>query len=469
MYTIKLPYCSDGLSDHLSYQKNFSSCVKASLNLRKKNPELKSTEISALIKENYSFPLLDASLKEYAVATAFRLKATGTLTFGGKKNWKLFNSGTLTKEDWELKKTTPLFFRGRKSTSEKGNRKFDLKIIEDNKIIFKPNKNNHFEFRLPNLSKSKLEELYQIQTLVESGKLATTIGFNHEYVYITIDEKDLVPENYTYDFIENRILSIDLNPNYIGVVVVDYSCTNSRRVIHEEIISIKDLNDKEEQAFKALRKLPKGTRKIKSQELKSHYSSKRNHEIFQISKRLVELAYHYKCENFAAEELSMNSKNHSKGRRYNRLLNNQWNREALYQNLQKRCNLKGIRFRSIAPQYSSFIGQLSNPKDYDMIAAAKEIGRRANLFIRRYIKKENIESGIVFPPLDLRSLADCWNGKLRMDEALKSWVELYRMIKNSKQSYRVFFDQKKTDLFFRLKSRRSLTSVYTLESQLTMF
>jgi len=239
MYTIKLPYSSDGLSDHLDYQKNFSSCVKASYNLKKKNPELRSTQISTLIKESYNFPLLDASLIEYAVATAFRQKATGTVIFGGKKNWKLFNSGTLSKEEFSLKKTLPLFFRGRKNSSEKGNRKFNLKIIEDNKIIFKPNKNNHFELRLPNLSKSKSEELYRIQTLAESGKLAPTIGFDHSHVYITIDEKDLVPEDYSYDFIENRILSLDLNPNYIGVVVADYS-----DIILEKLFTKKSLVSK---------------------------------------------------------------------------------------------------------------------------------------------------------------------------------------------------------------------------------
>ena len=457
MYTIKLPYYLNGPEGHLKYQREFSSCVKSAFNLRRKSPGCKQSGISAQIKSDYNFPNLDASLKEYAVATAFRLNADRTLTFGGKSKWRKFNSGSMTKEEWSVRKHVPLYFRGRKNKYEKGNRKFNLKVIESNSITFKPNRNEHFEFRLPNLNPKIKSELERFQALAESGQLALTIGFNHEFVYITVDEKELVPEDYNYDPVSDRVMSLDLNPNYVGVVVTDHS----EKILHKEIISIKDLNDKENKAFRKLRKIPKGERKKLSEQLKIKYSAKRNHEIFEISKYLTELAKHLRCETLGIEKLDMRSKNHGRGRRYNRLLNNQWNREKLYQNLQKRCNLSCIRFQEVAPQYSSFIGQLTNPNEFDMIAAAIELGRRARLFVQKFIKKLDIKSGIIFPALDLRSLADCWNGKLRLTEGLESWKSLYQMIKNSKQSYRVFFDPNKNkDLFFREKSSQSLIRAY---------
>jgi IS605 OrfB family transposase len=464
MITIKLPYKTSE-TGHLDYLKQWNNALRCSYNLKKKNLNLKETEISKTLKDNYSFDLLDASLIESAVNKSLQVqKDSDTLIFGGKKLWKSFCSGLVSKLEWKLLRNLPLQFKGRKNKSEKGNRKFRLDLIENNCVVFKPNRNNRFKLFLPNLNPKKRIELERLQLLAEAGKIALTIGIDHESVSISYEEIDTLPEDFTYDFIENRILSIDLNPNYLALVISGYDSAQAESIIHKEIISIKDLNDEEKEAFKDLRELPKGARKDKTDKLKVYFSNKRNHEVMEISKRVCRLAAHHQCESLVVEDLNMKSKNHGKGRGFNRLLNNQWNREKFVQNLSKRCNLSGIRFQKVAPQFSSFIGQIINPEDYDSIAAAIELGRRGNLFIRKFKKKEDIKDGIIYPDFDFNSdLINRWKEKLNLNKTFKSWVEFYYLLKNSAKSYRVFFRQSTySGEFFRLNSNQSKINVFVL-------
>ena len=51
--------------------------------------------------------------------------------------------------------------------------------------------------------------------------------------------------NYKIKFIKNRVLSLDLNPNYIGWSIVDWKSESEFNVIKSGIYSIKKLNDKD--------------------------------------------------------------------------------------------------------------------------------------------------------------------------------------------------------------------------------
>ena len=92
----------------------------------------------------------------------------------------------------------------------------------------------------------------------------------------------------------------------------------------------------------------------------------------------MQLAKHYRA-NIAIEKLSIKSKNHNKGKTFNRLVNNCWNRNILINNLKKWSAISGIEIYEIFCAYSSFVGQMFNPEEYDSIAAAIEINRRAQL------------------------------------------------------------------------------------------
>ena len=64
-----------------------------------------------------------------------------------------------------------------------------------------------------------------------------------EYIYIIFEETDIY--NYETKFIKNRVLSLDLNPNYIGWSIVDWKSENEFDVIKSGVYSIKKLNDKD--------------------------------------------------------------------------------------------------------------------------------------------------------------------------------------------------------------------------------
>ena len=45
---------------------------------------------------------------------------------------------------------------------------------------------------------------------------------------------------------------------------------------------------------------------------------------------------------FGLEELNIKSKDNKKGKKFNRLVNNVWNRDKLVKNIKKRCNVYSI-------------------------------------------------------------------------------------------------------------------------------
>ena len=113
--------------------------------------------------------------------------------------------------------------------------------------------------------------------------------------------------------IQNRIISIDMNPNYIGWSIIDWINSEKFNVIDKGVLSIKSLNDKGELLIKE-HTSSSDPRKIK-------LTNKRNFEVLQCSKFLIEKMKHYKCSIFTIEDLNIKSKDTGNGKRFNRLCN----------------------------------------------------------------------------------------------------------------------------------------------------
>jgi len=64
-----------------------------------------------------------------------------------------------------------------------------------------------------------------------------------DYVYICFETTDIM--SVKVDHIKNRVMSIDMNPNYIGWSIIDWKSESEFNIIKSGIISIKQLNDKE--------------------------------------------------------------------------------------------------------------------------------------------------------------------------------------------------------------------------------
>src|SRR5207248_1797026 len=112
-------------------------------------------------------------------------------------------------------------------------------------------------------------------------------------------------------------------------------------------------------------------------------------------------------------------------------------RKRITENINKRCNILGIHVQEVIAEYSSFIGQIDNEKDYDSVAAAIELSRRGLLFLRKYYYKENINvKGQVIGIKNKLSmdLVDRWKKKLNLKKLI-TYQHLYDEIKKTKYSY----------------------------------
>ena len=334
----------------------------------------------------------------------------------------------------------------------------DFFLYKKTLIFFlKPTRKEHIVLEVLESQKKRyareLKAIY-IKSFLEK-KYPITYHLDNEFVYLTFDEIILKNEDKELEVIPNRIMALDLNPNYIGWSIVDWVSSSDFKVIKSGIYNFKSLNDKEKE-FKDL--------KLDSSHPKRKYlSNKRRTEVFEVSKNLINKALYYKCQIFSVEDLNIQTKDSGLGKNFNKLVNNQWIRTDLVSNLEKRCNIFGIKFLKVKPEYSSFIGNflyrsLNLP---DMVLASVEISRRAFEFYNQYISKsKEIRKNIVRPSLvDFRELYLKSLEEFELQPVYKDLIELYYFFKKSKLLYRLSLDK------FNLKFSRC----FSIKSQLSVY
>ena len=383
--------------------------------------------------------LLDSWFKQSCVKEALQTSHCNKdqkVIFGGKKNFFLRQNGKITKDEYKLLKLSPLYSIGERSNpGVKGNRKFHIEQELDT-ITFKPNRLTRIALDLPKLSKNYQTIFKQLYLLQEQAKTSITYKLDTKYIYISFDETVLSVKQDRH-FIENRILAIDLNPNYIGWSVVDWESGNDFNVIKSGVYSMKYLNDIE-YTFKK--------QNLNSSDSKRIYiNNKRRYEVLEVVKNLITTALHYKVELFCLEELNIQSKDLDKGKNFNRLCNNKWLREKLTNNLVKRCNIYNIKLQKVRCEYSSFIGNIlyRHLKLPDMVLSSIEIGRRGYEFTNQYIKKnKEIKHNIISPSLEFyKTLIVKSLEEFNIKESFKDLIELYYIFKKSKIRYRLSLEE----------------------------
>ena len=367
--------------------------------------------------------------------------------FGGKKNFFDRLKGKITREQFKLNKLSPIYSIGEiVNKSVKSNRFFHLEQ-DLNSIVFKPNKETKIQLNLIGVGNriSILKKLYQKQ---ENKEIKIGYKLDLNYVYICFEETDI--QKFETKQIKNRVLGIDLNPNYIGWSIVDWKSESEFNVIKSGVYSIKELNDKDFDL--------KNKHIDSSSKERIYLSNKRNYETLQIIKNIINKAIYYKCQIVSMEDLKINSDDKNKGKKFNKLVNNLWNRNALVNNLQKRCNIFNIKLLKVKPEYSSFIGNflyrsLNLP---DMILASIELSRRAYEYYNQYIvKTKEIKKNIVRPNLtEFRELYLKSLEEFKLQPIYKDLIELYYEFKKSKLKYRLSIDQFNLQ-FFRSISLKS--------------
>jgi hypothetical protein len=443
MITYKFQFNSD--KEFYDLLKEGNKITRIAYNIYKKGFDVTLKQCIGLIKKDYNYnkDLIDASMIESFCQDALALykscdeRNQKKLTFGSKKKWKEFIKGNLTKEEWfNIRDTRALFFMG-KSADRFGNRKFQLDT-ENNKVIFKHKRKNHYNLNLIGLNK-RYNNLLKIQMLAEQHLCPITYRVDDKHIYISFDEKFLKTSEHT--FVKDRVAGLDLNPNFIAFTVID----NGSTVVHKEIIDLTDLN-------------------------KTRDTNKIHYEVIQASKRLSNLCKHYKVEIVGYEDLNIKSKDKGKGRNYNRTCNNDWRKNLFLNNFKKRLNILGINNQKIAPAYSSTIGQINNPLETDSIGAALEISRRVYVYKKRFIDKDKnfIDKEIIYPKMDFEKVKENWKSILSEYNPTRfGWKSLHNYLyKSQKKPIEFRFLFKDYDFSswssFRIKSIKNPTVVYTV-------
>lgn len=407
MKTIKLPYKTT--EDLTAILKQYSNVVRYSYNrfLDCKTEK----DIRELSKSLNSIDLLNSWLIQCgikdgkAIQTRFKNEK---VVFGGKYNLKNRLKNKIIKEEYQLKRQCPINIQGEEL--KQGNRSFNLDIIENNQIIFKLNKNKHIELKLPNLRNNIKKELFKLQQLNEvkqSQKGYTySIRFDLKNIYISFEEFKEEPIKLN----ENRYLGIDLNPDTIGISILE-----NNKVIHNQEFSLKPI----------FSKILSEKLSSKSDRMK-YFQNKLKFETFEISKSISLLAKQFNCKSVFIEDLHFKSSSEIKIS--NRKNKNLWKRELFVINLTKRLNIIGIKLYSVNPVYSSFIGNLMYEYT-DAINASIEIARRGY----EYRIKKN-KTGF-YPKLLVKHQ---WK---EMATKFTDWKKFFIEIKNLKLKYRVSLNE----------------------------
>ena len=448
--TLKIKYSTDEQSKTriLEYIKNYNNVLRFTYNRLHENDRLKTKEITELQKSMNNI-FVDSHFKNSAIFDSKTLLHNDKVIFGGKKLFIDRCQNKISRDEFHIKKLRPLYSVG--ESDKKGNRKFS--IITENHIIFKPNKYEHFLLEI-NPSRNYQKYLLELSDLANQKKIPIDFKLGLEYIYISFDLNKLKSKKVISEKIKDRYFAIDMNPNYVGYTVIDWFDGQNYKIVDKGCFSLKKLNDYDDSL--------KGKGFSSDSKERKYISNKRNYEISDIAHKLERIANHYECEFFVVEDLSIPSKDNGKGKRFNRLCNQQWCRNRFCNILKKLCKLDKIKILEVIPNYSSFIGNLvyRSEKLPDFVLASIEISRRGYEFNHQYILKDKeIKKNIVQGNFDEDKVVYTQSlEELGIDEIPSSFQELYDIIKKSKTRYRFPLEQCSMMVF----SKNSIRNYQTL-------
>ena len=417
----------------LSYIKSYNNVLRFTFNRLQEQPNLSTREISTLQKTMNNV-LIDVFLCGSAIYNAkdiIKKVGSNKVIFGGKSLMLKRCKNKITKEEWKEQRLLPLCSIGQ--ANNKGNRKFQ--ILSSTQVLFKPSRDVHIILDLPKQSKRTTKELETLIQLQELKAIPITYKLDKEYIYIMYDYNVMKDNFKSTKKVQDRVMAVDLNPNYIGWSVLDWKDEDTYRIVDKGVISFKGLNDKEIK----LKVAP-------SDKGRKYLVNKRNYEVKQTARKLVELANHYQCSLFSIENLNIKSSDKGRGKFYNRLCNNLWNKQDFVHITKKYCQLYKIKLIGVDSAYSSFVGNMVYRSETlpDMVLSSIEVGRRGYEFYHQYIVKDKqVKKNIIFPELErVKSKVVQSLEELNCNVPFGTLCELYYTIKkNFGQRYRVSLDK----------------------------
>ena len=449
--TLKIKYtvAADDFNVILKYIKEYNSVLRFTYN--RLTEGVKTTKDLTIEQHKMLNVFTQSHLfnsAQYNAKAIYQLNNDKKVIFGGKKLFLDRVNNKISREEFQLKKLLPLFSVG--EAIQKGNRLF--KIIDKNNILFKPCRDVKINLKLNSTGNNYKKKLKQLIKLQDTKQIPICYKLDLEYIYIIFDNSKI--ENNFYKTKKNRVIAVDMNPNYLGYSIVDWKSENEYHIVDKGVFDISSINEKEN-----------NLKCSSSNKRKLYIKNKRDYEIIKIAHTLFELAKHYKCEIFSIEELNMKTGNLNKGKKLNKLINNQWNRNKFINVLKKLVNSSSTILISIKPAYSSILGNLIYREEHlpDMILSSIEIGRRGIEFQNQYLLKiKECKKNIIQPDFELvkerisKSLEE-----LNVQSQFQNFQEVYSILKKSKVKYRFLLENSDISRVFRKNYKKSYVKVYS--------
>ena len=425
MKTIKLKIMN---SIDLDYElKTYNSVVHFAYNRFHDDSSLKEkdvrSQVNQLFKGKLNSWLLQCAIKEGK--SIQERNESKKVIFGGKSLYKRYLRNLINKEEFNKQRQLPISSQG--EMLHKGNRMFDFHL-DNQSLVFKVSKDKHIDIQLGHIHRNLQKELNKLNELCYDKKVTVSIKLNNEYIWITYDEKLFVDNSVKFNELKNnRVMGLDMNPNYIGLSVIEFDKEDDFKILHKQVFDLKKLTDKEVS------------------------KNKRQYEIIKICHTINNLINCWKCKKLSIEELNIQSSDKVQGKNFNRLCNNVWDRSLISNKLMMLSNIYGYELVKVNPVYSSFIGNLvyGNEVTPDMVAASIEIARRG---YKKY------EKNWFYPVFNVDCLDERWKQTLT---GVKNWKDAFLKIKNSKVKYRVLLNDTVQNAVFSKFNRKSKVVIYS--------
>ena len=313
----------------------------------------------------------------------------------------------ISKEEFKQSRLRGIFSEGEIGLY-KGNRYFSIDV--DSRIItYKRSRNTHIDLKIcEKLSNKRKQILSSLQLAMTYKKCPISFRLKHNKIYISYDETIIEKHKKIYNLKDNRILGLDLNPNYIGLSILKFDLTNNFQILHKEVFNISKLQS-------------------------NGSKNKVKFELQQIDNKIISLCKHFKCSKLAIEDLKFKSSGKGKNKKqkqFNKLCKNKWRRSQVFSHLKMLCSSYAIEFVDVNAAYSSFVGniQYGNLTTPDMVAASIEIARRGY---------KKFEKEWFYPQFEIEKIQKQLSN-LKKKEIIctsKSWKELFNETKESNNKW----------------------------------
>ena len=429
MKTVKLTICNK--VDVLDDMRVFSSIVRVAFNRYQEGLEEKEVRSYCNARFNHNSWFIESAIKEAAVL--YKLNGNKHILFGGKNNLRQYVRGLIDKATFKYRRMFPIGIQGEKRC--KGNRLFSFDL-DNQRLIYKPSKKRHVELKFFPMRKKIANELSLVQNLAEHNKITVSVKMSDKYVWLTYDETLISDERYK-KLKPRRVLGIDMNPNYIGMSIIEFNKNDKFTILHKQVFDLSNLT------------ISSG--KASTNAASKYLTNKLKHETIAISHEISKLVNVWKCKTVAIEDLSIKHSDKKKGTHVNKLCNNKWERNLFVNKLKMLANLHKFNLVEVNPAYSSQVGNIAygDENTPDMVAASIEIARRAY---------KKFDKGWFYPRFNIQFRDEQWKQTLG---TVENWKELFSKIKETGLKYRFLLQDYIQNAVFSKNYIQKCYNVYT--------